>query len=88
MLQRFDSYATASNSRNFDSSIDDSLMLSPEDSPAINSPQWNEMTQQRDTYMAVVGGLLWLTNRTRVDFCYAASQLACFMTARDCRVSL
>jgi hypothetical protein len=55
MLQRFDSYATASNSLNFDSPMDDSFVLSPEDSPAINSTQWNEMTQQRDIYMALVG---------------------------------
>ncbi len=60
--------------------MDDSFVLSPEDSPAINSPQWNEMTQQLDAYMAVVGGLLWLANMTPFDLCYAASQLACFMT--------
>ena len=38
------------------------------------------MSPQRDTYMMVVGGLLWLANMTRYDLCYAASQLARFMT--------
>ena len=44
--------------------MDDSFALSPKDPPAINSPQWIEMTQQRDTYMAVFGGLMWLDNMT------------------------
>ena len=30
--------------------------------------------------MAIVGGLLWLANMTRVDIAYSASQLARFMT--------
>ena len=57
MLQCFDSYATASNSRNFDSPMGNSFVLSPENSIAIESPQW-------DTYMAVADGLLWLTHIT------------------------
>ena len=80
MLQRFDSYLAAANSRNFDSPMDDSFVLSPKDSPAINSPEWVEMSPQRDNYMAVVERLLRLANMTRFDLCYAASQLARFMT--------
>ena len=44
MSQRFQSCTPATNSRNFDSPMDDVLVLSPEDSPVINSPEWVEMT--------------------------------------------
>ena len=37
------------------------------------------MSKFRDAYMAIVGGLLWLANMTRVDIAYSASQLARFM---------
>ena len=42
--------------------------------------EYDEMSKFRDAYMAIVGGLLWLANMTRVDIAYSASQLARFMT--------
>ena len=38
------------------------------------------MSERRQSYMAIVGGLLWLAMMTRYDIAYAASQLARFLT--------
>ena len=38
------------------------------------------MAPQRESYMAIVGGLLWLANMTRFDIAYASSQLARFIS--------
>ena len=56
------------------------LELSAADQPVPNSVEYDEMSQFREAYMAIVGALLWLANMTRVDIAYSASQLARFMT--------
>ena len=38
------------------------------------------MALQRETYMSIVGGLLWLANMTRPDIAHAASQLSRCLT--------
>ena len=60
--------------------MEEGLELSAADQPAVGSVEHDEMSEFRTAYMAIVGGLLWLANMTRVDIAYSASQLARFMT--------
>ena len=60
--------------------MEEGLELSAADQPVPNSVEYDEMSQFREAYMAIVGALLWLANMTRVDIAYSASQLARFMT--------
>ena len=80
LIAKFESYFDRSRSRHFDSPIEEGLELSPADQPVLGSVEYDEMSKFRDAYMAIVGGLLWLANMTRVDIAYSASQLARFMT--------
>ena len=80
LVAKFESYFDRSRSRHFDSPIEEGLELSPADQPVLGSVEYDEMSKFRDAYMAIVGGLLWLANMTRVDIAYSASQLARFMT--------
>ena len=80
LVAKFESYFDRSRSRHFDSPIEEGLELSPADQPVLGSVEYDEMSKFRDAYMAIVGGLLWLANMTRVDIAYSASQLARFMS--------
>jgi hypothetical protein len=76
LLTRCDGFLAASNTRRFDSPLDENVNLAPETSPKTGSEEYVAMTAQRQLYMSVVGGLLWLANMTRPDIAFAASQLA------------
>ena len=80
LITKFGSYFERSRSRHFDSPMEEGLELSAADQPVPNSVEYDEMSQFREAYMAIVGALLWLANMTRVDIAYSASQLARFMT--------
>ena len=80
LVAKFSAYFDRSRSRRFDSPMEEGLELSADDQPAVGSVEYDEMSEFRTAYMAIVGGLLWLANMTRVDIAYSASQLARFMT--------
>ena len=80
LVTKFSAYFDRSRSRRFDSPMEEGLELSADDQPAVGSVEHDEMSEFRTAYMAIVGGLLWLANMTRVDIAYSASQLARFMT--------
>ena len=80
LVTKFSAYFDRSRSRRFDSPMEEGLELSADDQPAVGSVEYDEMSEFRTAYMAIVGGLLWLANMTRVDIAYSASQLARFMT--------
>lgn len=78
MLSRYSSYVDSSNTRRFDSPMEEGLFLEHTDSPTPGSAEQRDMAPRREAYMGMVGGFLWLANMTRDDIAYAASQLARF----------
>jgi hypothetical protein len=76
LLSKCDGFLSGSTTRRFDSPLDENVDLAPETSPEVGSDDYVSMTAQRQMYMSVVGGLLWLANMTRPDIAFAASQLA------------
>jgi len=80
MLQRYSSYVDAGNTRSFTAPLNDRFELDPANSPRPGSSEHAAMSQRREVYMGIVGGILWLANMSRPDLAYAASQLSRFMT--------
>ena len=76
LVTKYGAFMDASTTRKFDSPLDEHCDLAPEHSPTVGSPEYIELTEQRQIYMSVVGGLLWLANMSRPDIAYAASQLS------------
>ena len=74
LLNRYD--ALVNNSRRYTSPMDDKIKLSADFSPAEGSPEAEEMSSKRHDYMAIVGAILWLSNVTRFELAFVASQLA------------
>ena len=74
LLAKFSDDADGAFTRHFDSPLDENVDLSPDcDSPEVTP-------EQREKYMSIVGGLLWLANMTRYDIAYASSQLSRVLT--------
>lgn len=65
--------------RRFDSPHDASVSLSPEQCPALDTPEHRNMERHRDDYMSLVGAFLWLSNVSRPELSYISSQLARFV---------
>jgi hypothetical protein len=80
LLTKFANYIDAATTRRFDSPAEEGLVLSSDEQPSLGSPQHDEMSAFRESYMSIVGGLLWLANMTRPDIGYISSQLARFLT--------
>jgi hypothetical protein len=76
LLSKCDGFLSGSTTRRFDSPLDEHVDLAPETSPEVGSDEYVSMNAQRQLYMSLVGGLLWLANMTRPDIAFAASQLA------------
>ena len=58
----------------------DDITFTSEQCPTPGSPEANDMMSLRDTYMSVVGALLWLAACTRPDITTAVSILARFVS--------
>ena len=80
LLTKFSVYVDAAHTRHFDSPAEEGLVLSSDDQPVAGSSEHDEMSDFREPYMSIVGGLLWLANMTRPDIGYISSQLARFLT--------
>ena len=66
--------------RKYDSPMADDVVYTPEQCPAPGSPEHESMAKLKDTYMSVVGALLWLAACTRPDITFATSMLARFVS--------
>ena len=80
LIAKHASHITAGQSRTYDAPMEEGLILTTEDCPALGSTAHDEMSSRRPTYLSIVGGLLWLANMSRPDISYAAGQLSRFLT--------
>ena len=64
MLRRYAPHL-ATTMRRFDSPMAEDVQYSPEQCPAAGSQEAEDMAPLRETYMSVVGALLWLAACTR-----------------------
>ena len=56
------------------------VQYTPEQCPAAGSQEADDMAPLKETYMSVVGALLWLAACTRPDLTYTTSVLARFVS--------
>jgi hypothetical protein len=80
LLQHHSDVLGSGHARKYSSPMDDKGRLSTEHCPAEGSPEHEKMAPLRHTYMSIVGGLLWLSNVTRFELAFAASQLARYVS--------
>jgi hypothetical protein len=80
LLTKCDGFIDSSTTRRFDSPLEEASTLSPDLSPTLGSDEHIALAPQRQMYMSVVGGLLWLANMTRPDIAFAATTLARVLT--------
>ena len=80
LLEKYHEYIDPGMTRHFDTPLDESVVLSPDDQPVVDSPEYDAMTPKRQVYMAIVGGLLWLANMTFPELAYPSGQLARYLT--------
>ena len=79
LITKYASHVAAGHSRSYDSPMEEGLILTTDDCPALGSSAHDEMSSRRPTYLSIVGGILWLANMTRPDISYAAGQLSRFL---------
>ena len=79
LVKRFGSLVEGLTKR-FDSPVDSTVCLSPDQCPAHDSPEAAAMAAHHDDYMSLVGAFLWLSNVTRPELSYITSQLARFVS--------
>ena len=79
MLRRYAPHM-ATTGRRFDSPMADDVTYSPDQCPAPGSQEADDMAPLKETYMSVVGALLWLAVCTRPDLTYTTSVLARFVS--------
>lgn len=80
LAKRFAPQIGEGHTRSFDIPMEVGLILSPEDSPTIDSAEWCEASEMRTNYMSLVGALNWLATMTFPQIAYAISQLSRFVT--------
>ena len=80
IVTRYASFIDTGITRKFDTPLPEGIVMTPDDSPKYDSPEWHAMATKRPTYMSIVGALLWLANMTYPQLGYATSQLARFVT--------
>ena len=80
LIAKFGLFVDKAITRRFDCPMDEGTVLSPDDQSAVGSPAHKEMTPQREAYMSLVGGYLWLSNMTMWHLAFAAGQLARYLT--------
>ena len=80
LVAKYGHWIDSSLTRRFDSPMDEGVRLSPDDQPAIGSPEYDQMATRRPVYMSLVGGYLWLANMTLWHLAYAAGQLSRFLS--------
>ena len=64
VLAKFDSFLDPTLTRGFDCPMEQGLVLNSDDQPTVGSPKHSRFTTQREAYMSMVGGFLWLANMT------------------------
>ena len=79
VLKKYAPYIEAGHSRHYDSPMEEGAVLSRDDCPVPDSPEWHGMAERRADFMAIVGSLLWLASMTYPQLAYAASQLGRFV---------
>jgi transposase InsO family protein len=80
LVTKFGSFLDPSLTRQFDCPMEEGLVLSAADQPEIGSDAYTAMAANRDVYMSLVGGFLWLANMTMFHLAYPAGQLSRFLT--------
>ena len=80
LVTKFGSFLDPSLTRHFDCPMEEGLVLSASDQPEIGSEAHRAMAANRDVYMSLVGGYLWLANMTLWNLAYPAGQLSRFLT--------
>jgi hypothetical protein len=80
LVTKFGSFLDPSLTRHFDCPMEEGLVLSAADQPEIGSDAYTAMAANRDVYMSLVGGFLWLANMTMFHLAYPAGQLSRFLT--------
>ena len=80
LLSKHGHWIDDSLSRRFDCPMDENMVLSADDQPAIGSDEHQQMAPRRDAYMSMVGGFLWLANMTMWHIAYSSGQLARYLT--------
>ena len=80
LVTKFGSFVDSSLTRHFDCPMDEGLILSSDDQPIVGSKEHVAMSTQREAYMSMTGGFLWLANMTMPLIAFAAGQLARFLT--------
>ena len=74
LVTKFGSFLDPSLTRHFDCPMEEGLVLSAADQPEIGSDAYTAMAANRDVYMSLVGGFLWLANMTMFHLAYPAGQ--------------
>ena len=60
--------------------MDEGTVLNSDDQPVVGSSEHSAFSMQRDAYMSLVGGYLWLANMSMPHIAYCAGQLARYLT--------
>ena len=80
LLKKYGVHLDESLTRRFDCPMEEGTLLNSDDQPIMESPEYEQMCTQREVYMSLVGGFLWLANMTMPLLAYPAGQLARYLS--------